>query len=766
MTANAWRPGVAFSTMIAASLLPTLARADDRPVLQTAPVEVIGVTPVQGTGIDKDKVPVNVQTFSAKEVGAGSALGINDSLSRRMGSVSLADYQGNEFQPSLSFRGFTASPVLGEPQGLAVYQNGMRANEAFGDVVNWDTIPSFAVDKLQVLPGSNPVFGLNALGGAISMQMKNGFNMKGSSVDLAGGLYGRAKSVAETGLQTGNVGFYTGVMALNDDGWRKYSPSRVVQSYSDLGWRGDSTEIGLGLTLAGSYLGNNGATPREILDSSRSSPFTTPDNQRDALAAVDLRVSHEINDQTSLQLSTYVRHLRSAVQNGNASQFQDCGDDNAGQLCSDGGTPLADRNGNAIPTPAGSIAQINNLLTQTDSGGASAQISHQRKVFGLDNSLIAGLSVDGGRTRYTASTEVANFDDQRVANGTGYILGGTNFTDLRATNAYGGLYATDTLSLTPKLDWTIAGRYNAAEVRLQDENGTALNGDHSFTRLNPSTGLTYKLTPGVTTFANYSEANRVPTAAELSCADPNQPCRVPNAFAGDPALKQVVSRGVEAGARGQVALGAKDRMNWSFAGFASNNQNDIIFVTSGTQATAGYFRNAGYTQRTGIEGQIDGRHGPIGWFASYALVHATFESAFDVANPSNPGADAGGNIHVLPGSVMPGIPRHILKAGASYDMTERWTLGGDMVATTGVFLRGDEANLQEKTAPYAVFNAETNYRLTDNATVYLRANNIFNTSYATAGVYSDGSQFGFPSADRFLTPGAPFNVWAGVRMSF
>jgi len=766
MTAIAWRPGVAISTAIAATLLPALALADDGPVLQTAPVEVIGITPVQGTGIDKDKVPVNVQTFSAKDVGAGSALGVDDSLARRMGSVSLADYQGNELQPSLSFRGFTASPVLGEPQGLAVYQNGMRTNESFGDLVNWDTIPTFAVNKLQVLPGSNPVFGLNALGGAVSMQMKNGFNTQGSTVDLAGGMNGRAKSIAETGLQTGNVAYYTGIMAMNDDGWRTASPSRVVQSYSDVGWRGESSELGIGLTLAGAYLGNNGATPREILDSSRSSAFTIPDNQRDSLAAADLRASHDIDDQTSLQLSSYVRHVRSAVQNGNTSQFQDCGGNSAGQLCDDNGNPLADRNGNAISTPAGPVAQINDLLTQTDNGGASAQVSHQHKLFGLDNALIAGLSVDGGRTRYTSSTEIAAFDDQRVALGTGETLGGTNFTSLRATNAYGGLYATDTLSLTPKLDWTMAGRYNAAEVRLQDENGTALNGDHSFTRLNPSTGLTWKMTPGVTTFANYSEANRVPTPAELSCADPNMPCRVPNAFAGDPALRQVVSRSVEAGARGQVALGGQDRVNWSFAGFASNNQNDIIFVSSGTQATTGYFRNAGYTQRTGVEGQIDGRHGPIGWFASYALVHATFESPFDIANPSNPGADANGNIHVQPGSVMPGMPRHTLKAGGSYDLTGRWTVGGDMVATTGVFLRGDEANLQEKTAPYAVFNAETNYRLTDNATVYLRANNIFNTNYATAGVYSDGSQFGFPSADRFLTPGAPFNFWAGVRMTF
>jgi iron complex outermembrane recepter protein len=751
-------------TLTAASLPLRVVAADEPPIYQVAPIEVVGVTPVLGTGIDKDRVPVNVQSFSAGEISTGSPLGIHDALSRRLGSI--ADYQGNELQPSLSLRGFTASPVLGEPQGLAVYQNGMRVNEAFGDVVNWDLIPSFAVHKLQMLPGSNPVFGLNALGGALSMQMKNGFDDKGGSADVAGGLNGRAKAIAEIGGQSGNFGFYSGALALTDDGWRQHSPSRMVQSYTDLGWRGPSTELGVGITLAGSTLGNNGSTPREILNASWSTPFTTPDNQRDSVAAVDLRLAQEIDDSTSLQATAYFRHLRSAVENGNTSQFQDCGDASAGLLCNDSGLPLVDRRGSPVSTPPAPIAQINDLLTQSDGAGASAQVTRQGRLFGMSNTAVLGLSLDAGRTGYTATTLLGSFNDQRIAVPNGYALGGIDFTRVRADNNYGGLYATDTLSLTPVLDLSLAGRYNAAEVKLRDENGTALNGDHSFFRFNPSAGLAWKLAPDLTAFANYSEANRIPTPAELSCADPNQPCRVPNAFAGDPALKQVVSHSVEAGARGRIKSGGQTSANWSAAGFLSNNQNDIIFVTSPAQTTAGFFQNAGYTQRIGLESRIDGRWGAFGWFAGYTLVRATFESSLAINNPANPGADADGNIHVRPGDVMPGVSLHTLKLGGDYAVTSRWTVGGDMTASSGVYLRGDEANRQKKTAPYAVFNAETAYRLAGYATAYVRANNLFNAKYATAGVYSDGSELGYPATDRFLTPGAPFNLWAGMRMTF
>ena len=740
------------------ALLPLLpAMADGTPDPQLPSVDIVGLTPVLGTGVEKDKVPSNVQSFSAAEIAAGSPLSLQDSLSRRVASV--ADYQGNELQASLALRGFNASPVLGESQGLAVYQNGMRLNEAFGDLMNWDLQPSFAIAKLQVLPGSNPVFGLNALGGAVSLQMKTGFDSPGGSLDIAGGPNGRGKSIAEVGGRDGQIGYYAGVMALNDDGWRNHSPSRLLQGYGDLAWRGESGELHAAVTLAASYLGNNGGAPREMLDSSWASAFTVPDNQRDNVAALDLRGSHDMAGGLSLQGSLYFRHLRTAVENGNTSNFQDCGN---GTLCDGNSAPLTDLKGNPIATPPGLPAQINSVLTVTDSMGGAAQLTWHEQ----DNVLVAGVEADGGRTRYLSTLVAGAFDAQRIVYAASPILGGDNDTALHADNLYGGLYATDTLSLTPSLALTLAGRYNAAELHLHDETGTSLNGEHLYFRFNPSAGLAWQIAPGLSLFGNYSEANRVPTPAELSCADLALPCRVPNAFAGDPGLKQVVSHSVELGARGAVAFESGGSTKWSVAGFYSRNRDDIIFVTAPAQLTAGFFQNAGTTQRAGLEAFLNGRSGAWQWFAAYTMVRATFETAFEINNPSNPGADGAGNISVRPGDVMPGMPTHSLKLGVDYDVTSALTVGGDLSGASGAYLRGDEANLQAKTAPYAVLDAEISYRLWDDATLYLRISNLLDRRYASAGIYSDGSEFGYPATDRFLTPGAPRNGWLGMRMTF
>jgi iron complex outermembrane receptor protein len=111
-------------------------------------------------------------------------------MSRGLPGLALGDQTGNEFQRDINYRGFTASPVIGTPQGLAVYQNGVRVNEVFGDVVNWDFIPETAINRMTLMP-SNPVYGLNALGGALSIDMKNGFTYQGTETELRGGSFAR-----------------------------------------------------------------------------------------------------------------------------------------------------------------------------------------------------------------------------------------------------------------------------------------------------------------------------------------------------------------------------------------------------------------------------------------------------------------------------------------------------------------------------------------------------------------------------------------------
>ena len=145
-------------------LCPAVLAADAKPATLSL-VEVIGVTPLPGLTLSRDLIPSPVQTATDADIQRSNAISLPDFLNRNIGSVHINDMAGNPFQPDVNYRGFTASPVLGTPQGLSVYMDGVRLNQPFGDVVSWDVIPRSAISNITLMPGSNPLFGLNTLGG-------------------------------------------------------------------------------------------------------------------------------------------------------------------------------------------------------------------------------------------------------------------------------------------------------------------------------------------------------------------------------------------------------------------------------------------------------------------------------------------------------------------------------------------------------------------------------------------------------------------------
>ena len=256
--------------LLTCAVLPGAALAQE--TLPT--VDVVGISPVPGTGIDKDKVPSNVQTIDAGDLDHSKTPTLLDGMVQYLPGVSLSDQSGNQFQRNLDYRGFTASPVPGTPQGIAVYQNGNRINEAFGDVVNWDLIPEMAIARMTLMP-NNPLFGLNATGGALSIEMKDGFNYHGTEAQLSGGSYGRISSGAQAGYQDGNIAAYVAADGTYDRGWRDFSSaSQVRRMYVDLGARGDQTEFHVSFTGADNKLGAAAATPVELLNQRWSSVDT------------------------------------------------------------------------------------------------------------------------------------------------------------------------------------------------------------------------------------------------------------------------------------------------------------------------------------------------------------------------------------------------------------------------------------------------------------------------------------------------------------
>src|SRR5947208_136584 len=266
--------------------LETPPSPEPEPVVTLPPVEVIATSPLAGVGIDRDKMPGTARTLDADDFARTASPYVTETLFQRIPDISLSDPNGNSAVQELSYRGFVASPLQGTPQGLAVYMSGIRLNEAFGDTVNWDLIPTNAISRAAVWT-NNPVFGLNALGGAVSLQMKNGFNYQGFEGEIQGGSFGRRSAAAEYGGRFGDYAAYLAGQGVHDDGWRFKTPTDLARVFGDFGWRDDRAELHLITLAATSAMGAAAATPIQLLDRDIRAVYTTPqstDNQAALLA--------------------------------------------------------------------------------------------------------------------------------------------------------------------------------------------------------------------------------------------------------------------------------------------------------------------------------------------------------------------------------------------------------------------------------------------------------------------------------------------------
>jgi iron complex outermembrane receptor protein len=756
---------------------PARAVAVPQAVRATSPAE----SPIDPALIDREKIPANVQTLSAGDFDHATAPDLLDAISRRLPGISLGDQTGNEFQRDLDYRGFTASPVIGTPQGLAVYQNGVRVNEVFGDIVNWDFIPETAINRMTLMP-SNPAYGLNALGGALSIEMKNGFTYQGADAELRGGSFGRRAAMMQAGGQAGNLSGYVTADAINDNGWRDYSPSRLRRIYADLGARGDRTEFHVAFTGASNNFGAAAATPIELLNRNWSSTYTLPQTTQNQLAFLTASASWNPLGTLSFQGNAYYRGYwqRHVDANGTEAQNSDCPD--PGFLCFpplSGGDPVPLIGLNGLPVPATGVlansilGEIDRTSTAANSYGGSLQAATTAKIFGQNNRFVVGASVDKARAQFNTLSELGTLNAEQwpFVQGVGVFInqpsGDVAPVGVLSKTLYTGVYATDTFDVTSSLAVTFGGRFNTAQIGLRDTlgNNDDLNGNHWYSRFNPVVGATFKVTPNITAYGGYAEANRAPTPLELGCADPMRPCLLDNALVADPPLKQVVSHTYEAGLRGHFGSDGKQGvLNWNLGVFRAQNSDDIINVAS-PLAGHQYFQNGGNSLRRGIEAGLSYRQGGWSVFANYTFVDAIFLDPLVLSSPNNPFADADGNIFVVPGNHIPAVPSYRFKAGTDYKITDAWKLGADINMTGNQYLVGDQANQNPKVPAYWTVNLHSSYQVTKNIEVFGLVRNLFNQRYYTFGTFFQTDSFpylGLTDPRTFL-PGAPLAVYGGVR---
>jgi outer membrane receptor protein involved in Fe transport len=436
---------------------------------------------------------------------------------------------------------------------------------------------------------------------------------------------------------------------------------------------------------------------------------------------------------------------------------------------------------------------LNRTLTRQETSGAALQWNR----ITARHQLARGTSFDHARVRFSQTQQLGEIDATR---GVGDLQAVEEENRLHGTTRTASLYVADTIELATTLHLTAAARYNLSRVTTFDElDRTApnLDGDHTYRKLNPALGLSWQVRPRLNVYAGLSQGTRIPTPIELGCADPENPCTLPNSMAADPYLKQVVSRTIEAGLRGSLG----DALHWQAGVFRTQNTDDILFV--GTSTSAGYFTNYGKTLRQGLELGLNGRARRLDWHVAYSWLHATFGSSACLLAENNstrgtaPECTAGhqdDEILVRKDNKIPGLPEHSLKLGLSWRATDALRLGGDVQAFSSQYARGNENNQHQsgsatdvngdtrdfnssgKLAGYAILNLNADFKLGDGWQLFGKINNVFDQRYATAAALAEnpfvaaGNGFDANSdhwrREAFVAPGAPRAAWVGVRYIF
>jgi outer membrane receptor protein involved in Fe transport len=801
----------------------------------TFAVTVVATTPLPGVEVPVSVFPAPVQIASGRDIEASGSLDLSDFMNRRMTGVHVNEVQGNPFQADLNYRGYTASPLLGTPQGLSIYMDGVRLNQPFGEVVSWDLIPRAAISTVALMPGSNPLFGLNTLGGAVSLQTKTGLEHRGTTVQATYGSDARRALDFEHGGHTASstLHWYVAGSLFAEDGWRDDSPSDVRQIFGKAGWRRDRRDITLTVAHANNSLTGNGLQDVQLLDRDYASIYTKPDTTDNKSTLLNLTSRFRVSTRTTINGNAYYRDLRTRTLNGDINEesldqslYQPGAAERAALAAAGyGNVPASGLDASNTPFP--SLRCIANVLLQDEpaekcnglinrthtaqrSGGAAAQLTRRTAIGLRENVFTAGASIDRSNVGFEQSTELGYLNLDRSVTGlnafgdgaTGGEIDGEPFdtrVDLDSTVTTWGMFAANTLPVGTRTHVSLSARYNGTSIdnrdRLRPGSGQgSLDGDHAFGRLNPAAGLTIALPRSMNVYAGYSEGSRAPTSIELGCADPEQPCRLPNAMAGDPPLDQVVTRTLETGIRG-----ARGRVTWNAGFFHARNRDDILFVTS-EQTGFGYFRNFGQTRRQGVEVGAQGRFGLLTVSAGYTLLDATFQSEETVNGESNSTNDAAtggvrgveGAIEIEPGDRMPLVPRHLLKISADAEVTSRLGLDVNLIASSGVYARGNENNDHEPdglyylgegaTDQYAIVNLGARYRVSKWLQVVGQVNNLSDRAYATSaqlgpsGFTVNGNFIARPlpavngefpvRQTTFVAPGAPVRAWVGMRARF
>jgi outer membrane cobalamin receptor len=636
--------------------------------------------------------------------------------------VSASNDQGSHAQPSFDVRGFTLSPVVGAPQGVSVFLDGVRVNEPDAQEVNFDLLPMEAVESAELLSGPSAVFGKNSLAGSIQLRTARGGERPELNGHIGVGSFGERQGHVRASGMLGGVDALVLLAASGDDGYQARSGARTRQFFSNVGRRGEHADVAFSLLVARDRIHEAGSLPESWLGPARRANFTGGDFFHPRLTQLSARGSWTRGG-TTLRANAFTR--RNAIEQLNI---------NAGG--------------------ADTHAFIDNR-----SLGGTVELTTQAAVAGRPLDFTFGAEAGHARVSYLVNAE-AHADSPELPESCTPTPDGASALceDAHVNGDDAGVYAQGILQATDRLALSLSVRGDYSRIPFRDRRDASNDGTSIFTRLSPKVGATYTIGGG-RVYASAGSAFRAPAALELACASPEAACPLPFSLGDDPPLLPVVAWNYETGAEWSSARGA----SLAVSVYDTEVRDEIVFASA--SRIEGYFQNVPRTRRRGLETRfflllpVAAR-----LFGSYTLVNATYRSASTLASALD------GN-EVQPGDLFAMSPRHRATLGISATHTiDDVTLDATLSArgVSSAFLRGDEANDRAPLPGYVVTDLAAALHL-GRATLSASVSNLLDRRYEVYGVFAENPMGPYggvppaaPSVERFLTPGYPRTIRFGV----
>jgi iron complex outermembrane receptor protein len=679
------------------------------------------------------RTPFPSQVIDATDLDAPGRRELAGTLSTLPG-VTITNQTGSGSQADIRLRGFAVSPIVGVPQSVSVFVDGVRVNEADASQVHLSLIPAAAVERIELVRGPVGVFGKNSIAGALNFVTRRAEGPPSVTADIEGGSF---DAWAGTLTALGTAGSLDGLATASyaqSEGWRLLQSSEEISIFAKAGWRGERTNAWLSYTFEADSLEGPGPLPESWLEGGTLPAdllYPTSDPRRlqytggkgDAfvprLHFFNAQVDRRLSDSWSVQVDGFGRFADFRQTNDNLSE----------------------------PDALG--------ITDIGSFGSTLQLLHQPS----DRLLVAG-GLEW--TRNDVDIEI-----HEVPNRAFPSIPEATTEHLKTDEDNLGVFGEAWWEIGSRLALYGSLRYDHVSLPVRDLLDPGDSGDNTFSELSGGLGVSSDLSPGVNVFASYGRGFRAPVILEVTCADPEDPCQLPFELGPDPPLLPVKSDTWQLGLRL-----AGESAEASLVGYWTDVRDDILNVVDETTPTRGFFTNLDRTRRVGLEASASGtplaRVPALRLSGSLAWTRATFQSPAELASPllepdTTAGGDDDGPVVVEPGDRFPMVPELSASVGATYRIGSI-TLGTEASWTGSQYLIGDEGNEEElpRLDGFTLVGVSLEWE-EGRTTVFAELSNVFDADYAAFGIVSENGRATPERTERFLTPGLPRRIVVGVR---